>query len=110
MNIANPDAFVRIFHEQFYPFLNLIFADNIPEDTLKVFKEFETSARKHHLKALSEKAINYLKSNNLDYLLNTSPSQSLSNNLCKEYLKNGIDHVLVGMRKSNYVDELKNIF
>jgi len=110
MNITSPDAFGKIFHGQFYPFLNLIFDNNIPGDALKVFKRFENSAWNYHLKALSEKAINYLKSNNLGYLLDNSPPQSLSNNLCNEYLKNGIDHVLVGMRKLNYVNELKGIF
>lgn len=109
-NITNPDTFRKIFHGQFYPFLNLIFDNNIPVDALKTFERFENSAWNYHLKALSEKAINYLKSNNLDYLLDISPSRSLSYNLCNEYLKNGIDHILVGMRKSNYVDELKNIF
>jgi aryl-alcohol dehydrogenase-like predicted oxidoreductase len=108
--ISNPDAFGRIFYGQFYPFLDLIYNNNIPKNSLKIFKIFESTAWKCHLKASTEKTIKYLNENNLGDFLNNSESHSLSNMLCREYLKQGIDHVLVGMRKTQYVDDMKNLF
>jgi aryl-alcohol dehydrogenase-like predicted oxidoreductase len=110
MSIANSDAFGGIFQGKFYPFLNLIYNDNIPKESLKLFQAFESIAWKYHLKTSSEKAIKYIHSNNLEYLLNKSNPQSLSNSLCNEYLKSGIDHILVGMRKVEYVDDMKSLF
>lgn len=109
-NIQNPEAFNRIVYGTLYPFINLIFEDNIPDDALNIFRQFELSAWNHHLRSASEKTVNYLETNNLKYLLPLSPEISLSHNICNEYLKRGIDHVLLGMRKPAYVDSVKALF
>jgi hypothetical protein len=56
------------------------------------------------------RVIDYLKSNGLDYLLPSSTEGTLPNNLCNQYLKTGIDHVLVGMRRFEYIDDFKKYF
>lgn len=108
MKIDNTAAFEKIFHGLFFPFINLIFDDKIPLEADLLFKKFESICWNYHLKALSEKTIKYLKLNNLDYL--TKGSNSLAFKLCKEYLSLGIDHVLVGMRKKQYVNDMKDFF
>lgn len=110
MNIANPDAFEKIFHELFYPFINLIFDNDIPESTFSVLRKFEALCWKYHLKTQSSMVTNYLMSNNLDYLLDKALTKSLPHVLCDEYLKMGIDCVLIGMRKTNYVNNFEDFF
>jgi aryl-alcohol dehydrogenase-like predicted oxidoreductase len=110
MNIQNPDAFEKTFHELFYPFVNYIFEDQIPEQTLTVIKQFEDTSRKHHLRTQSNSVIDYLKSQKLDHLLDNAEDTSLPQRLCGEYLKMGISSVLAGMRKPGYVDDYKRFF
>jgi aryl-alcohol dehydrogenase-like predicted oxidoreductase len=109
-SILNPDAFDKAFHELFYPFVNYIFEDEIPAETLRVIKQFEDISRKYHLRTQSESVIAYLKSQQLNHLLENTVNSSLPQRLCSEYLKAGISSVLAGMRKPEYVDDYKSLF
>lgn len=110
MNIRNPDAFEKTFHELFYPFVNYIFEDQIPENTLAVLKQFEGISRKYHVITQSRSVTDYLESQGLGRLLQSTEESSLQQRLCEEYLQMGISSVLAGMRKPEYVDDYKRFF
>ena len=108
MNIESTSAFNKIFYEMLYPFLNFIFENNIPKKASQLFKQFEAISWNYHLKLLSIKTTNYLNLNNLSDLLDST--KPLSSMLANKYLEMGIDHVLMGMTKPIYVDEVKHLF
>jgi len=108
--IPHEGAFKSLFYRSFYPFIASLFNNDTPKEAMSAFREFEAIAWKYHLRTASARAIAWMESNNLKRLLPTASSQSLPANLCKEYLRLGIDHVLVGMRKPQYVNELKHLF
>lgn len=110
MNIQNPDAFEKTFHELFYPFVNYIFEDQIPANTLAALNQFEDISRKYHAITQSRSVTDYLESQGLGRLLENTEESSLQQRLCEEYLQMGISSVLAGMRKPEYVDDYKRFF
>jgi hypothetical protein len=110
MRISNPEAFEQIFQEQLYPFLSLIYEERIPSKVRSMFRKFEVFARRYLRIAMSNKTVRFIESNQLQHLLPTSSNESFAVKLCQEYLDKGIGHILVGMRKENYVEEMSPLF
>jgi aryl-alcohol dehydrogenase-like predicted oxidoreductase len=109
MTIPNHEVFQQLFSGTLHPFLNALYEKQIPKNVTDVFNTFLNVSLKYCLKNQTLRVKAYLESEGLEYLL-PKPSTSLPYNLCKNYLRQGIDHVLVGMRNPRYVDELSGLF
>lgn len=59
---------------------------------------------------MNEKSKSFLMDLKSRGLVNKEDARPLSVIACEYYLQQGLDHVLVGMRKKGYVDELKHLF
>ena len=59
---------------------------------------------------MTQKAITFQKEMIEQGIIKKGDDRPLSVIACETYLNFGIDHVLVGMRNTNYVDTLKILF
>ena len=109
-SIPSEEAFLKLFNNNLYQFIKTIFQNDIPTYANSAFTAFKNVALKYHLKTVSERTRQYLNSNNLSNLLPEYSSRPLAANLCSAYLEKGINHVLIGMRRKEYIDEVKSMF
>lgn len=106
--MANPEAVDKIVYEHLVPFVyQLQFNDQ--EKIIGTVKEL-SSYWKAYSKALITQRAGILKEQLISKgKLNKTDKRDLSLIACDKYLKEGINHVIVGMRKREYVDKLKSI-
>jgi aryl-alcohol dehydrogenase-like predicted oxidoreductase len=107
--IGNPEAVEAIFHDHFYPFLNSVYEMHIPKEESLLINSLFSSAilySKHNTNLQAKK----IESELIASGILPSGAGSLPAKACSHYLNQGINHVLVGMRKSQYVDEFKSLF
>lgn len=109
MNIPNDEVFQQLFIGTLHPFLNALYQKQIPKNVTDVFNAFLGVSMKYCLKTQTLRVKAYLESEGMEHLL-PKASTSLPYNVCRNYLQQGIDHVLVGMRNTRYVDELSGLF
>jgi hypothetical protein len=107
MNIVNPDSFTRIFRENFDPFVELLFEEEMNQQEREAVTGIEKIVWKYHVKNKTTNTKNWLKKVNKEYLLDDDNPGSFTSNVIRDYLNSGIDHVLLGMRKPEYVDSVK---
>jgi len=90
--------------------LNVLYDNNIPKKDSKIFNEFIDYQWVNLKKNLTEDTKKHLFQIGQGNLISDLRSESLPNFLCKEYLKTGIDHVLIGMKNVKYVHSMKELF
>lgn len=101
--IANPEAVIKATNSYLIPFI-------------KQLKFEEKNEIFSIIKKLTNFWILYSKKNitirtkEIQKKLNLNEQKDISLTVCETYLKDGIDHVLVGMRKKNYVNKLSKLF
>jgi aryl-alcohol dehydrogenase-like predicted oxidoreductase len=108
--ISNPDTLYHLFENEFHPFLQALYDDNIPNNMLKLYTIF-----RQYCLDLTMININRITTQYKERLIN---SGAISNNdfrplqtiLVEQYLNFGIDHILVGMRKEEYVNDFSSLF
>ncbi|RBL89295.1 aldo/keto reductase [Chitinophaga flava] len=105
--IPHEEAYNKLIHGTFFPMAQLLFDNHIPSAEMELFRTFQQLTWKYCRKTSSARVITYLKENNLEQLLAAAATAALPAALCREYINQGIDHVLVGMRKPAYVDQMK---
>lgn len=102
--IANPEAVAQAVQGHLLPFIQqLQFSDNtimkLIQQLMMYWQFYAKRSITHRAEALKNDLIKEGRLNNNDHL-------DISTMACQSYLDNGIDHVLVGMRKKEYVDKL----
>jgi aryl-alcohol dehydrogenase-like predicted oxidoreductase len=106
MNIGNPEAAEKLFHYHLLPVVNVVYADDVPADVYasftKVFERAKVYAKRNM--ALTSKAA----AAPLFKDIRQENNSSMAATAIQQYLAEGIDHVLVGMRKVEYVKDLKD--
>ncbi|MBW8687990.1 aldo/keto reductase [Chitinophaga rhizophila] len=108
--IPHEEAFNKLFYGTLYPIAHLLYDNNIPPAVMELLQSFQRVCWQYCLHTTTERAITWLKDNNYERLLPTSTEDTLPASLCREYLSRGLDHVLVGMRRIAYVEELQSVF
>jgi len=107
--IANPEAVDKIVYGNLLPFIGQLQFEN--HNSIVSLIEKLTFYWKAYSKQLISKRANILMeelvSNNI---LEKKDKRDFSLIACEKYLKDGINHILVGLRKSEYVDKLKPLF
>ena len=104
--IDSEKKIIKIMHHALLPFLQLIFDNSIPEKVSSKFVELEAVLQKFSKNKMSGKTISYLKASGYQNHLNTN---NLSRTICSRYLEMGLSHVLIGMKKKEYVNSMKKI-
>lgn len=109
-NIANQSAVQTLFNEHFFPFIEQLYEGKIPQKEKKLFNLFYERALLYTLKKMTRESENVKQLLHKKNIIKLPDSRPLPTVVCDYYLKQGIDHVLVGMRETSYVDELKQLF
>lgn len=107
---GNHQALQNFFQRQFYPFLQTLYEDTIPAQALDAAREFEGSVSTKTLENINRVASSYKDHLANSGVINKDDIRPLQVILVEQYLRQGIDHVLVGMRKEKYVNEFSPLF
>ncbi len=86
-------------------FIEVLYKNDIPKESKKNIEAFKKDMEKWSRKQSSYETKKLLKSLNIEI-----NSDKVSYLAIKGYLSDGIDHVLCGMKKKSYVDDLKGLF
>lgn len=120
-NIGNQAAVDILFRDHVKPFLNVLYNGTLPRTALvggrlmkpsekEVVLKLYDSCRKQTVVAMTHKAEGYRQMLVAKALLAKDDDRPLPVQSCEAYLRDGIDHVLVGMRNEKYICELKALF
>jgi hypothetical protein len=97
-----------LFSKQVYPFIEMIFQDYNSNEAMNMAKNIEKYVEKYALKNITLKTENFLKQ-----LINSGieKKENLPLTACNYYFTEGsLNHVLMGVRKQEYVQSLNGKF
>jgi aryl-alcohol dehydrogenase-like predicted oxidoreductase len=108
--IGNHEAVHEIYTRHLQPFMATVYEGAIPDQAQASYLKL-LSASLHYTSRL-------MKQNTQDFIdemisqgrLSRKNNQPLPLTVCQQYLQDGLDHVLVGMRKPAYVQQLQPLF
>jgi aryl-alcohol dehydrogenase-like predicted oxidoreductase len=109
MSIGNPEAVEKLFHQHFLPVIATIYEDEIPNEIQKEFRILMDTAIAYARKTMTERAY-AVAMPLLKPEFHAEATRSLSAAAVNQYLSEGIDHVLVGMRRKRYVEDMRQFF
>ena len=107
MDIGNPEAVEQIFNQYLYPFLMRLYRDEIPEPDRQVCQSLYEVAIRHARLTRSRLTQEFRAALVQRGELAADDRRPLPVVACERYLSAGIDCVLVGMSKVQYVEDLK---
>ena len=118
--MGNPAAIDVMFHNFLQPLLNTLFGDTLPdhswvggsmtEQETKIIEDLYHSCLKYAEITMAKNSQAYVHEMVQKGILDENETRPIPVQACSAYLQSGIDHVLAGMRKTTYVDELKILF
>jgi aryl-alcohol dehydrogenase-like predicted oxidoreductase len=107
--LPTPDAVDQVYHAHFFPFIAKVWGRDLsPEEAAPFFKLFEYShlfSRLH----MTNKANDFRNQAEQVGLMEIEKEKSFSIKTIETYLDYGFDYVLVGMKKPEYVNQLKHL-
>jgi aryl-alcohol dehydrogenase-like predicted oxidoreductase len=104
--IANPEAVNKAFNNYLLPFIKqLQFKDS---EINKIVNELLAYWILYAKKYITIRALN-LKTSLISKKILSNSDKDISLQACDNYLNKGLDHVLVGMRKKKYIDDLLDL-
>ena len=102
---GNKSAVGEVLNDQFSQLVSILYDNNVPEN----IKTKLSTLYQLFLKIASKRE--YETSRDFITKFYTPPTYGgINYKVCEEYLQYGVDHVLVGMNKKEYVVQLKNLF
>ena len=110
MRIGHPDLVQQIFTERLHPFLDRLYGGEITREDAAVFAELQWHATLHSLDHAAEKTEGVRRELESRGVIAPGDSRPLAVISCARGLESGVDHVLVGMRRPEYVDCVKALF
>lgn len=108
--LPTPDAVDQVFFGHFFPFLAQLWGGQVPKESSKPFYLLYETALALTREKMSDRARQLRQDFVAKGILNHDQSKTLTQVLCQKYLDDGIDHVLVGMKRVDYVTQLKDFF
>jgi aryl-alcohol dehydrogenase-like predicted oxidoreductase len=110
MGIDDPDVVVQIFTTRFYPFIKALYDGVVPREDADVYKKLQQYAELYARRNMTVDAMDLRQRLIVRGDIGTKNTGRLTQIACETYLDMGIDHVLVGMKRPEYVDDLKGLF
>jgi hypothetical protein len=107
MELGSPDAVEEVFCSHVYPLLGALTDGNPARPVWVAAHQLRQSAEAHARRTLTDRA------NEIRYwavasgALEAADTRPLAVSLCDSYLRSGIKHVLVGMRRTRYVEMMQ---
>lgn len=108
--IGHTQSIDHIFQQQLFPFVNILFQNTVPDNTASLMQSFLNICRQSALNNMDKIAVNIKKQLEMEGAVTESKNKPLQALLCEKYLESGINHILVGMRHTNYVKDLSSFF
>lgn len=106
---ASQDAVEQIFYGHFFPFIARIYGRDLSPDESQPYYELFELGLKSARKNMNERASKFMEQAQASGLIEAGEG-SISQRVLKKYEQTGIDYVLVGMRKLDYVEDMKEFF
>lgn len=102
-NISHIQGIVHIFSQQLNPFIHQLYAGKVPDNLNRQIEVFRLICEKSALNQMNQIASAIKKQLEERGVVQSTDSRPLQEILCEKYLEAGIDHVLIGMRRTDYV-------
>ena len=109
-SLKTPDAVDQVYFSHFFPFIARVWGRSLTSNESQPFYDLMEISQLYSRRNLSEKAIEFKKQAQQIGLLPDSDDRPFSTMAIETYLDYGFDYVLVGMKKVEYVDQLKHLF
>jgi predicted aldo/keto reductase-like oxidoreductase len=108
--LPTPDAVEQIYFGHLFPFIANVWGKNLTSEESRPFYDLYEISELYSRKMLDLKAQKFREQAINVGLIQEISSQNFAKEVIETYLNYGIDYVLVGMRKPEYVDQLKSFF
>jgi hypothetical protein len=109
--LPSPDAVEQVYLGHFFPFIARIWGESgLNAKEAKPFYELLDHSLMFARKNMTNKALAFKKQAEGVGLIPIETNQPFAVDVIETYLNYGIDYVLLGMRKTNYVDQVKHLF
>jgi len=109
-SFSDTDMVEQVFNQHVWPFLDELYEGSIPPEVLQAFTQLRQTVRLYAKRSMTIKARQCRQQLIEQGLMAENDRRSLPLLACQSYLNAGIDHVLVGMRQPQYVDDLSSLF
>jgi aryl-alcohol dehydrogenase-like predicted oxidoreductase len=108
--ITTPDAVDQVYYAHLFPFIAQVYGRNLSKEESGPFYDLYEFSQKYSRKVMTETALSFR-----NQALNVGLIQEVDKNnfafeVIETYLNYGIDYVLVGMRKPEYINQLTKVF
>lgn len=108
--LQTPDAVEQVYFGHFFPFVARVWGKSLTPSESAPFYELMEVSQVYSRRNLSNKALEFKKQAQQAGLLPSEEDRPFATMAIETYLDYGFDYVLVGMRKPEYVDQLKHLF
>lgn len=109
--LKTPDAVDQVYFGNLFPFLARIWGGaGLSKEEAAPFYELYEISQKYARLNMSQTALNFKKQAMSFGLLQETNSQDFALDCIQTYLDYGLDYVLVGMKRAEYVQSLKQLF
>jgi aryl-alcohol dehydrogenase-like predicted oxidoreductase len=110
-NLPSPDAVEQVYFGYFFPFLAKIWGENgLDKSQSEPFYQLLEYSYLFSRKIMTQKARDFQNQASSVGLVPISGTHPFSVDVIETYLNYGFDYVLVGMKKEEYVNQLKHLF
>ena len=108
--LQTPDAVEQVYFAHFFPFIARVWGKSLTPEESQPFYDLMEVSQIYSRRNLSNKAIEFKKQAQQVGLLPDDEDRPFATMAIETYLDYGFDYVLVGMKKPEYVDQLKHLF
>jgi aryl-alcohol dehydrogenase-like predicted oxidoreductase len=108
--LPTPDAVEQVYFNHLFPFIARIWGKNLTANESKPFYDLMEFSQVYSRRILSTKAIEFKNQAIEVGLLSELKEKPFAVIAVETYLDYGFDYVLVGMKKAEYVDQMKHLF
>ena len=108
--LPSPDAVDQVYHAHLFPFIAQVWGGSLTKEESEPFYRIYELSIQYSRKEMDMKASKFRDQALEVGLLNPIDDSQFAKEVIETYLSYGIDYVLVGMRKVDYVDQLKSLF
>ena len=108
--MKTPDAVEQVYFSHFFPFIARVWGKNLSSEESQPFYDLMEYSQIYARRNLSNKAQDFKKQAQQMGLLPTDEDRPFATMAIETYIDYGFDYILVGMKKTEYVDQLKHLF
>lgn len=108
--LPTPDAVEQVYFNHIFPFIARIWGKSLSPSESQPFYELMELSQIYSRRNLSAKALEFRNQAQQVGLLPIDDNKSFAVMAVETYLDYGFDYVLIGMKKPEYVDQMKHLF